>query len=201
MYRYLLLFIIMLLLIGVLWIPIQAANPAPRSDPTPEPDGKGLSQQPEHQFLAEVLGSNDLRISVHDKTGLVRFIGATPQDPIEQDIYHSQSLSPAMASNAFMMDFGYLFGIQEPGKQLQVQDVNLSESGLRTVRYQQVHQGYPVYAGELFVQLNPVNDVVAAGGETLPLFGETFNASVPQEKASEFLWPDKRVRFSAYEQR
>lgn len=108
------------------------------------------------------------RISYHAATGQVRFIGAAPGHPIARSAGLLASAPPQVSARAFLSSYGRLFGLREQARELRVARVQRDSGGRSTVRFQQVHGGIPVLAGELNVRMDGVGNVLSAGGEVLP---------------------------------
>jgi bacillolysin len=68
----------------------------------------------------------------------------------------------------FLEQYGSLFGLANPQKELVVKKTSLSENNHAHIRYQQVYQGIPILGGELTVSENQAGSITAASGEILP---------------------------------
>lgn len=112
--------------------------------------------------------ATDTRVSYHRETGLLRFLGASPEAPIKQPTQLGKSVSREGAARAFLQTYGQLFGVENQREQLKTMREEIEENGRSTLRFQQHHQGVPVIAGELIVQLAANKDVIAISGELLP---------------------------------
>jgi bacillolysin len=121
------------------------------------------------ELLREELGR--ARIASHDETGRVRFVGLPRGRPAAVP---GTGASPVAAARAFVDRYGPAFGAGGPGQDsLQVvgtrrPDTPEGGGAAATVRLQQTHEGIPVLAGELNVQLDAENRVLSAAGELLP---------------------------------
>ncbi len=134
----------------------------------------------------------DTRISTHEQTGLLRFIGTEPGYPVRlKQSPRTEALEDL--GLAFVKEYGSAFGIDNPSTQLTPLD-NTPRSGLlntktplgqmstqshssrvqssapRTVggsslRYRQLHNNVPVFAGELVVNLDQNNALLSMNGE------------------------------------
>ena len=111
---------------------------------------------------------NTVRISYHSETGRVRFVGAAPGKRIAQPASLTENAVPEAAARGFVNTYGSLFGITNPDDNLTLMKERLGENGRTAVRFQQTYQGIPVIGGELIVQLDKNQDVLAASGEILP---------------------------------
>ncbi|MFQ5400495.1 MAG: M4 family metallopeptidase [Anaerolineae bacterium] len=121
-----------------------------------------------NQLTQETQGN--LRISTHEETGQVRFIAATGQRPLAPPPIQSLGLGnkPETAARRFLTQYGRLFGLQDPNRELAVMKEWALKDGRAFVRYQQQYRGVPVIGGELIVQLSPDQAVMSANGEVLP---------------------------------
>ena len=106
-------------------------------------------------------------IAYHAETGKVRFIGTVPEHPVTLPQRFIAGASPDQVARAFLRNYGSLFGLQDPSRELTLMQQQTLE-GRSFVRYQQQYQGIPVLAGELIVQVGRGNTIVSASGEVLP---------------------------------
>src|SRR4051812_10808054 len=107
-------------------------------------------------------------ISRHSETGKVRFVGAPRSQPISLSPGLAAPASPAIAAGAFLAKYGTLFGLSDASRDLRVSETHAVEGGRSVVKYQQVHNGVPVFAGELNVNLDGANNLLSIGGEVVP---------------------------------
>ncbi len=122
------------------------------------------------------------RISTHQETGLVRFVGTEPGSPIRLE-KTARTATHTDVGMAFIREYGAAFGIDNPDLQLRPLKVtpgssalnSLSQAGLlgakpgteggASMRYQQLHRGVPVFAGEFVVNLDGDNALLSMTGE------------------------------------
>ena len=71
-------------------------------------------------------------------------------------------------AQAFLQRYGAVFGVSDAIGQLQLQAQQTDALGMTHLRYQQVHRGLNVFAGELNVHLNSVGQVQVINGVVLP---------------------------------
>jgi bacillolysin len=109
-----------------------------------------------------------LQVSYHAQTGQVQYIGTDLEHPISLPLKAREAGSPEDTARQFLARYGPLFGLQDAGRELEVLRVATRDRGRTFVRFQQVHQGVPVFGGELIVQLDEDGNVVSASGEILP---------------------------------
>ncbi len=109
-----------------------------------------------------------LRISYHRATGQVRFLGTDLDHPMPRSSGLDPGASPETAAREFLREYGSLFGLADPASQLTLMRSRLLDQGGAAVRFQQVHQGIPVFGGELIVNLDTDQNVLSASGEIMP---------------------------------
>ena len=98
----------------------------------------------------------------------MRFLGASQDRPIRRKPGVAASDPPEKAARAFLDDYGPLFGISEQGRDLELVRADTDERGASSARFQQLHAGVPVIAGELVVTMDEDKNVLSAAGEALP---------------------------------
>ncbi len=109
-----------------------------------------------------------VRISYHDETGKVRFIGATPSDSIAQPAVLGLAASSQDAARGFLATYGRLFGLRDPNIELRAMREAILADGRAFVRFRQIYQGVPILGGEIIVQMDQGRDIISANGELLP---------------------------------
>ena len=137
---------------------IAGLAPAPQAtaaEPTaaPGPDARLIEQL------------DPARVSYHAETGWVRFLGGSPAEPVQAA---GAKADPLAAARAFLASYGTLFGLADPVAELRARPVREPVDGLSVVRLDQLHQGVPVIAGELAMQLDASGAVLAVAGEMSP---------------------------------
>lgn len=113
-------------------------------------------------------GDDGVRTARHPQTGKLSFLGFDPRSAI-------QLISPQVAESMARQDiamaalhrFGAEFGLVEPGRELQLLRSPAEGEG-GSVRYQQLHKGIPILAGELIVNLDEQGRLRAIVGEVSP---------------------------------
>jgi bacillolysin len=113
------------------------------------------------------LKSQGARVAVHRRTGMVSFIGVDPRAPIPSPSV-GKGLIAEDAAMAVVQAYGPLFGLREPSKELRIMKKSILENGRSMVRYQQHHQGVPIIAGEIIVNVDSGGNLLSIGGETSP---------------------------------
>jgi Zn-dependent metalloprotease len=134
--------------------------------------GRGISAQPTAppDLVASLSAQagGQVRVAYHRETGKVRFLGTEVGRPVPRPAGLSAGATPEHAARQFLSDYGALFGLADQAQELAVKRDRAADRGRAFVRFQQVHQGVPVFSGELIVQLDTGGNVVSASGEVLP---------------------------------
>lgn len=133
---------------------------AQRLKPTPP------SQSPLVQQLRAAT-DEQVRISYHDMTGKVRFVGTTPDHAIAPPA-QLRGATPEQAARAFLTTYGALFGTEDQAQELRVSSTRSAGRDRAVVRFHQVYRGVPILGGELNVQLTGAQQVLVANGELQP---------------------------------
>lgn len=108
------------------------------------------------------------RVSRNSETGTVSLIGTNNADPIERPAGLSPGASPATAARAHLEEVGPPLGVEDPSRELELQDTEGVGKGHSVTRFRQVHKDVPVLGGEINVQTNGSNELLSANGEALP---------------------------------
>jgi Zn-dependent metalloprotease len=131
------------------------------------------------------LAGGTVRISYHAETGKVRYIGTSPEMAIPQAALTEQVLTPEVAARGFLAQYGSLFGLTTPDKELDVIRDRTLEDGRSFVRFQQTYQDIPVVGGELIVQVGADQKIISANGEVLPDLSLDVNPDITAENAQQ----------------
>ncbi|MDG2308596.1 MAG: M4 family metallopeptidase [Candidatus Binatia bacterium] len=83
----------------------------------------------------------------------------------------SRAGSARAKANEFLRDHADLFGLSEPGDQLEVIGESSDALGTRRVRYRQVVDGIEVFGGELRAHFGPGLDLTSIGGSVVAVRG------------------------------
>lgn len=113
-----------------------------------------------------LLGRLPAGVTVHRdaRTGEVRHLGGSSRRPVWTPP-GGRALAPQTAARRFLREYGSLFGVASPGRDLQL--TRTRPTGDRTfVRFGQRVDGFPVLGGELVLQIGPGGEVISARGET-----------------------------------
>ncbi|MCC6455251.1 MAG: M4 family metallopeptidase [Caldilineaceae bacterium] len=127
---------------------------------------------------------NDLRISYHNGTGQVRFIGMEPSRSIRQTMPMLGAVSPEQAARSFLSTYGPLFGLSNQTQELSVKRQTSGSAERNFVRFQQLYNNIPIFGGEMIVQLNAQNEVLSAHGEILPAIALDVTPQIESEAAA-----------------
>jgi len=111
---------------------------------------------------------NKAKISYHSNTGMVRFFGTDLAHPLATKASLSKSVSPEAAARSFLGEFGGMFGLRDQASELTVMRSTSAPGQRSFVRFQQRHQGVPIFGGELIVQTDTNLRIISANGEILP---------------------------------
>jgi Zn-dependent metalloprotease len=115
----------------------------------------------------------DVEIHRSRVTGLARFVkpreGKTIAVPLRGAQRRVQPID-------FLREYGHLFGVSDPERELSVAKVRTDRIGHTHTTYQQYHQGIRVFSAVLKVHQNPRGEVVAANGDFHPI-GATFDTA------------------------
>ncbi len=155
------LFALLALVMGGLALPATAA-------PLAQTPTQARTAQ-ERALLDELARATDNQATVarHAGTGLVRFIGTTKDHAVARPSSLPAQASSSSVAAAYLAQYGALFGLNNPSRELSAYRATTMADGRQSVRFQQQYQGLPVIAGQLNVQLTKDQELLAIGGETL----------------------------------
>jgi Zn-dependent metalloprotease len=114
--------------------------------------------------LVDDLERQNVRVETDQRSGAVRHLGASRLAPLMVPSVNEVTRAE-VASMAAVKHFGPLFGLSRPGLQMQAVDEKITPLGGSIHRFRQFHQGVPVLAGELKVNLDKYRRVVSMSGE------------------------------------
>ncbi|MFQ5490441.1 MAG: M4 family metallopeptidase [Phycisphaerae bacterium] len=106
----------------------------------------------------------ELRRSV--RTGLVSFLKAADGGTLE--VPRVNRLAKPQPLDA-LMQYGRMFGIDDPAGQLQGQQTRTDALGFTHTTYQQVHNGVTVFSGQIKVHQDGAGRFIAVNGDFYPL--------------------------------
>ncbi len=112
------------------------------------------------------LSAQNARVKVHPHTGKLRFIGARRDAPIA--VSGAAAALPETVGWAAVRQFGPLFGLTRPDRQASALKHTTKRHGGSRHRYRQIHEGIPVLAGELLINLDDAQRLTAMIGEVSP---------------------------------
>lgn len=108
------------------------------------------------------------RRGYHPQTGMLTFLGASPDQPIAVAGAAGPDLTLDVRGEAILQAYAGEFGVRNPSEELTLARQSVSANGQQTVRYQQVYQGVPVMGGELIVNMNENGELLSMNGEVSP---------------------------------
>ncbi|GAB4207668.1 MAG: hypothetical protein OHK0022_36200 [Roseiflexaceae bacterium] len=152
------------------------AQAAPAAAPSQASDSALLAQ-------LEQASGGAVQIARHAETGKVRFLALDNARPLPQ-LAALAAATPEQVSRAFLANYGQLFGLRDPQRELTLMQQERA-AGRTFTRFQQVYQGVPVLGGELIVQTTSQRGVASANGELLPDLGLSVQPRVTAEQARE----------------
>ncbi|MFQ5591827.1 MAG: M4 family metallopeptidase [Phycisphaerae bacterium] len=109
--------------------------------------------------------SDALHLRVSRATGVASFVTAGGGEPITADAQPWQRQADPLD---FIREYGQLFGVADPERELVVTGTRRDGIGHTRVTYRQVHQGVEVFAGMLHVHFNADGRPIAANGTFVP---------------------------------
>jgi Zn-dependent metalloprotease len=123
--------------------------------------------QPDQSALQRLVEATGGRLQVREDpaTGVVGFL-RIPDGP--GLALASRSASAQAQADAFLQEYGSVFGITAPASELVVADTATDSLGMSRVVYQQVYGGVEVFATTLLVHTNAANEVTAVNGVFVP---------------------------------
>lgn len=110
--------------------------------------------------------SSAIQVELYAHTGVARWVSA--EDGVLTSEFARGPATPEVVAQAFLQQYGALFGLADPATQLQQVRVATDELGNRQVRYQQREKGVPIFGADLLVHVTAEGAVAVANGYTLP---------------------------------
>lgn len=152
---------------------VQANPPLPTNSNDTGSPGKGSGS----------LYDPDWIVTSHPATGKARFLNTKSGSAITQPKSLAPETTPEAAAASFLETYGDLFGVGDVSQQLRLMKSSTRVKGRSMVRFQQVHQGIPVFGGELIVNLQADHQVISVNGEILPEVNVNPNPRLTAEQA------------------
>ena len=107
-----------------------------------------------------------IHVERYAHTGVARWVSA--EDGILTQEFARGQAAPEAIAQAFLQQYGALFGIADPATQLQQVRMEADALGNHQVRYQQMEKGLTVFGADLRVHVTAEGAVAVANGYTLP---------------------------------
>lgn len=107
-------------------------------------------------------------VSTNPLTGSIGFVGARPDEPIQQPVSGLQFALPEEAARGYLSECGTFFGLTDQASELIVMGQRQIDDRRKIIRFQQYFQGVPVIGGELLMQLTAANNILVVNGSILP---------------------------------
>ncbi len=104
---------------------------------------------------------------VNPQTGKLSFLGADPSDPILVPEARARGLGQEARSRAMLAPYAAEFGLRAPTQELKLASTK-RPGGRQSTRFQQLHRGIPVMAGELIVNGDEQGGLLSISGEIAP---------------------------------
>ncbi len=161
------------------WAP--PAKPAVSSEPAQT--AKPLDPDGIDQLITATNGA--VQVSVSRATGAVRFIAVSPTQADALSAQLAPAQAPQAQADAFWAEYGSLFGIEDPARQLKYVGSKTDRLGATRLEYRQVHDGVPVFAGILFVHFNDRDQMTAVNGVSVPDITVTSTPRLTAEQAGQ----------------
>jgi Zn-dependent metalloprotease len=119
----------------------------------------------------------------NSETEKVSLVGATPNNAIDRPPGLAADAPPEVAARMHMAKLGKLFGIEDQAQELRTEETDETGGGRSLVSFQQLYRGVPVLAGELNVQVDGSNELLAANGEAQPEISLDVEPGVSSQQA------------------
>ena len=113
------------------------------------------------------LAASDLEYKIDRSTGRVDFLASKVGD-IPVKVSGLAELSSEAVAGQFLAEYGSYFGLRNYKEELVQVKSSHDDLGMKHVVYNQVHEGLPVYGGQLIVHLENGRLVKSANGQVVP---------------------------------
>ncbi|MEN8241035.1 MAG: choice-of-anchor Q domain-containing protein, partial [Chloroflexota bacterium] len=107
-------------------------------------------------------------IGHHAQTGMVNFFGAGSINGIMPETGLGIGFSAADHAAQHLDAYAPIFGENDPRRNLQLVSTLQPRRGQETLRYQQTHQGIPILAGEIILNITTEGGLLSISGELSP---------------------------------
>lgn len=129
---------------------------------------------------------------------------ATPPAFNRDELSAPQWTNAVAAANGFLARHAAVLGEKEPARNLALNRAERDQLGMTHVRYDQTHQGLPVFGAGVIVHLAPDGQVSSAGGSLVPDLRVATTSGLDRERAIALavgLWQSQFHRTNAPEVR
>ena len=154
------------LTLGQGFVPMSAPAKMQPQFVAPTGDGAGSQSKVDLQKALNNLKQvdNSARVQVDPKTNAATFIGGNVNVVLKPGIGGD---GPDRVARTFFSSHGGLFGVTHQYEQLKLTGVSTDEQGINHYRYQQMHQGLPVFGQQIAVHAKG-NAITSVGGDLVP---------------------------------
>lgn len=111
-------------------------------------------------------GAEIASVSHSRATGMVSFLRFAPTSNLAAA--QAQDASPATRSATFLSQYGAIFGVTDPDRQLQLRQTSTDPSGGVHLRYGQIYEGVEVFGGELRTHFSADGRLTTVNGTIIP---------------------------------
>ena len=120
------------------------------------------------RLVADSAGTTE--VSIHSATGAARFVRTAPGGRLGGLVFARSASDDAKKARAaqFLNQYRSVFGLDSVSTQLGEARVAKDKQGGTHLTYKQVHQGVPVFGGELKAHFSPAGELTAVNGTFIP---------------------------------
>jgi Zn-dependent metalloprotease len=133
--------------------------------PVPAPTTKHLDPAALSRFLKDAGGP---QVRIAEQTGTVRFVRFSGPQAEQMAAALGKPAAPEAQAAALWQNYGSVFGIQDPARELALTASEKDAFGLTHLAYQQTYQGLPVFGAQLKAHFNRQGQMAAVNGLFVP---------------------------------
>lgn len=148
--------------------PAPATGAPPRQFQLPPQSPLGASAA---ALQKACLPAEQTSVSSHVQTGKIRFVGTQPDaaiSPVPGPLVLAPTATAEDVARAYLSRCGPLFGLRDQASELTTVSQRAVNDGRTVIRFQQMHRGVPVVAGDMLVHVNRDQNITVIAGEVLP---------------------------------